>query len=104
ECRNCGAGEFSTSANFCTKCGAMLQEPAAASGHYAMNVVMLLAGFFLYLWASHHSPYDLNPMMLLEPGAYFLKEPVYSLILVVAAGLALFGLAGIAFKLARGRA
>ena len=57
------------------------------------GIVWALVGLFVYLWASRHSPY--NPLGAMMTGGlenYILKEPFYTVILLVAAGLGLLGI------------
>jgi len=56
-------------------------------------IAYALLGLFIYLWASRHSPY--NPLGAIVAGGlgnYVLKEPFYTVILLVAAGLGLLGI------------
>jgi len=57
------------------------------------GIISALAGLLIYLWASRHSPY--NPLGAMMAGGlenYVLKEPFYTIILLVAAGLGLLGI------------
>lgn len=63
------------------------------SGSIGGGIVWALVGLFIYLWASRHSPY--NPLGAMMAGGlenYVLKEPFYTVILLVAAGLGLLGI------------
>lgn len=57
------------------------------------GIACALGGLFIYMWLSRHSPY--NPFGAIGSGgmeAYTLKEPFYTSILWVAAGLGLIGI------------
>ena len=57
------------------------------------GILSSLAGLFIYLWASRHSPYSpLEAMMAGGLENYVLKEPFYTVILLAAAGLGLLGI------------
>lgn len=63
------------------------------SGSIVGGILCALVGLFIYLWASRHSPY--NPFGAMMTGGlenYVLKEPFYTVILLVAAGLGLLGI------------
>jgi hypothetical protein len=63
------------------------------SGKIIWGIAWALVGLFIYLWASRHSPY--NPLGAMMAGGlenYVLKEPFYTVILLVAAGLGLLGI------------
>lgn len=65
-------------------------------GKIVGGVVWTSLGLFTYLWASRHSPNIGFGEMLMkaaqDPNQYILKEPAYSVIMVVAAGLGLLGI------------
>ncbi len=67
--------------------------------------IALFAGVTLFLWLRGHSPHrDLNEMMFvtaLGPATYFISEPYYSAIAVLAAVAAAAGIAQIARALYR---
>lgn len=75
----------------------------APLGKIVGGVVGVSLGLFTYLWASQHSPNLGFGEMLMkaaqDPNHYIIKEPVYSVILVVAAGLSLLGVCLIGFGL-----
>lgn len=58
------------------------------------GVTYALLGLFLFLWASRHSPYmGVGEMLTQGMEHYILKEPLYTLVLLFAAGLGLIGIA-----------
>ncbi len=64
------------------------------SGSIGGGIACALVGLFVYLWASRHSPYNpLGAMMMGGLENYVLKEPFYTIVLLVAAGLGLLGIA-----------
>ena len=60
-----------------------------------IGAVLILCGLSIYLWAQRHSPHmGLGEAMMAMYGdlnAYYIKEPVYSLIVLFAAALVLWG-------------
>ena len=58
-----------------------------------MGLGLALAGLALYLWVARHSPYMRFPEMLANLDGYIIKEPLFSGIVLIAAGLGLTGLA-----------
>jgi len=58
------------------------------------GVVFALLGLFMFLWASRHSPYmGIGEMLTQGMEHYILKEPLYTFLLLFAAGLGLIGVA-----------
>lgn len=71
----------------------ILLTPPSPSNKIVGGIIGVLVGLFIYLWASRHSPY--NPLGAMMAGGlenYILKEPFYTVILLVAAGLGLLGI------------
>lgn len=67
--------------------------PLSLSGKIVGGIASALAGLLIYLWASRHSPY--NPLGAIVAGgldSYVLKEPFYTVILLIAVGLGLLGI------------
>jgi hypothetical protein len=62
-------------------------------GKIIWGIAWTLVGLFVYLWAGGHSPYNpLGAMMAGGLESYVLKEPFYTVMLLVAAGLGLLGI------------
>jgi hypothetical protein len=100
QCTNCGRREYSSRAVYCTSCGSRLISPkrsARSRGRGRLPVGMLFAftALALFLWISRHSPHipfaERMATALTDRNAYFIKEPLYSQIMLCAASLGLAG-------------
>ena len=58
-----------------------------------LGLAFALAGLGLYLWVARHSPYMGFGEMLANLDGYIIKEPLFSAIVLIAAGMGLTGLA-----------
>ena len=71
------------------------RSPAKPHGDF-VGLVLTLFGLMLWLWVSRHSPYTSLPekmsASLTDPDAYYIREPQYSLFVLVAAASGLWGL------------
>ncbi len=103
-CPNCGRRSHSDTATFCTRCGAILPKsyskesaflPARDHASSFGGVIRLVVGVGVYLWVSRHSPHanpwEMAATVAWDPDAYYIKEPVYSAVLLAAALLGLWG-------------
>lgn len=99
-CPRCGAQMYSRNSLYCTHCGAPGQSVLdwRAGEHFGdlfWGSAMVICGLALYLWARPHSPHmGLGEMLValgMDPNAYYIREPLYSLIVVAAAALGLGG-------------
>src|SRR5271166_1637134 len=97
-CGNCGRPGNSSRAVYCTSCGSRLdihtQAPRARSGLLS-GMLLAVAALALFLWISRHSSYmsfaEKMSASLTDPDAYFIKEPAYTLLMLVAAFLGFGG-------------
>jgi hypothetical protein len=108
-CPHCGATAHRPGARFCSHCGAPLPEPPdwrspESQSHLFWGMILTLFGVMLYLWASHHSLYrpQLIAGLVLDPNGYYIQEPAYSLIVLVAAASGLYGVVQILRRLIGG--
>jgi hypothetical protein len=70
-------------------------------GVIVIGVIWTLLGLFIYLWASRHSPYmDFGGMLMGGLDNYIIKEPAYSVIVLIAAVLGLLGIVQLVLGLA----
>jgi len=119
-CGRCGFSAVRSESRFCGKCGAKLPDSPESSAtvgsrlesavvsagqpsprslvrrRISLGSILLVTALGTYLWVQGHSPHMGfgEAMMALgsDVNAYYIKEPFYSLIVLCAAALALFGL------------
>lgn len=75
------------------------QQPKSSVNTYkkknhktVIGVVNIIIGLAIYLWASSHSPHMDFGEMLMKYDSYIIKEPIYTIIILIAAALGLGGL------------
>jgi hypothetical protein len=70
------------------------RQAPSPGGRIITGIVCALSGLSIYLWASSHSPHmDFGAMLMNGLDNYIIKEPAYSVIILIAAGLGLTGIA-----------
>jgi len=68
-------------------------ESGNAGGRIGLGVVQIAIALGIYLWASNHSPHmGFFATVTTAIDSYIIKEPTYSIILVIAAILGVLGI------------
>lgn len=55
------------------------------------GIIYVILGLIIYLWVNQHSPHMGFGEMMTNLGSYYIKEPLYTIIILVAAILGLNG-------------
>jgi hypothetical protein len=116
-CDSCGK-ENPTQARFCGYCGKAREDNVPewvheekrkrkfrkTYGRFIWSVVSITLALCVYLWARSHSPYmgfgEMMTTAFRDPNYFILNERVYTVIMVVVAGLALAAVLEIILALA----
>ncbi len=97
---------------YCTRCGARslgALDWFAVEFKYlndlAVGLTLIVSGMALYLWVSTHSPHmglgEIIGDSATDPGAYYIREPIYSVLVLLSAVSGLIGFVLIARGLIR---
>lgn len=112
QCTNCGSPRYSGGSLYCTRCGARSLGPvdwlAIEFKHLdnlVVGLILAVSGLALYLWMRAHSPHmGLGEMigdLVTDPDAYYIREPIYSGLVLLSAVSGLVGFVLIARGLIR---